>query len=166
MVLGIFEFFVRRLVEAIARELSYIGGGIFREIAGGAIEESKKEIANSVKTASKDLRLKILKGDYRRFASEVTRFARNNNGELTTADLMAEYEMDKVSALKILDSLVEKKVCFSKERGNDFVYIFPAFKIKKKIKACEYCGNNYSDERVNPDCGTCGAPLVENIVFE
>jgi rubrerythrin len=144
--------------NAITSSLVEAGKDAVRDVTHKVMEEA---IEKGVHDAGRAISLEMLKSNPAKLSNEVIKLAQHNNGELTEALLMTEYQMRDYEAHNILSNLVNKGICVFKRYEDREAYIFPAFKAKKQVKICEYCGNTYEiREAPHNNCKTCGAPLV------
>ena len=82
--------------------------------------------------------------------------ARRLGGELTVAQLRAEYGISADEAGKVLEKLVNDGSTRREQRGDRIVYVFTGLMSSLKEKACPYCGTKLpvrSDLRKCPNCG-------------
>ncbi len=82
--------------------------------------------------------------------------ARRLGGELTIAQLRAEYGISADEAGKVLEKLVNDGSTRREQRGDRIVYVFTGLMSSLKEKTCPYCGTKLpvrSDLRKCPNCG-------------
>jgi hypothetical protein len=143
-----------------------LAGDIARRAVDGVMDVGKQELARGVERVSKAMSLERLKQDPGRLAAEITRLAGENRGDLTAGQVMSHFQMDRASATRALDGLAGSGICAAASRDGILIYRFPAFKARKKIKLCQFCGNRYEPEDTpGSDCPSCGAPLDESSVI-
>lgn len=144
-----------------------IGAGIANKAAGKVIDIGGEQLSQGIESAKEVIGQEMLRSDPRRMATEATKLAKKNGGELTFSRLMAEMSISKDLAHQTLDRLLKAKVCIKHERDGESVYIFPAFKKKVKIKYCEYCDATYRNiNEIGDNCPSCGAGLKVRSTYD
>jgi len=144
---------IRKSVKQVANRAidgaMNIGAGIAGQATQRVLDIGESEIREGIGSIKEVVGKEMIKSDPRRMATEVTKLAKANGGELTFSKVMADMSISKDLAQTTLDTLVRAKVCFLKQRGEESAYIFPAFKKKSKIKVCEYCDSIYTTPLLN-----------------
>ena len=82
--------------------------------------------------------------------------AQRLGGEVTVAQLRAEYRISNDLATKTLEQLVNEGSCQREEREDRVVYVVTGLKPAMVEKVCPYCGTKLpvrSDLRKCPNCG-------------
>ncbi|MCE5257962.1 MAG: zinc ribbon domain-containing protein [Chloroflexi bacterium] len=82
--------------------------------------------------------------------------AQRLGGEVTVAQLRAEYRISQDLATKTLEQLVSEGSCQREEREERTVYVVTGLKPAMVEKVCPYCGTKLpvrSDLRKCPNCG-------------
>lgn len=166
----IYGFFNDLLKNAAKQGLNSVkgtGNQLFGELKNQAVESvvdiGKKELERGVENYKKNARLKRIKSSPMMLKAEIVKLAKANNGELTPQHLITALEMEYSETLTAFGLVMTDKACFLQEGTECPVYIFPAFKNKVLIKLCEYCDSRFENEDVDdPDCPSCGAPLVDS----
>jgi rubrerythrin len=85
--------------------------------------------------------------------------ARRLGGELTIAQLRAEYGISEEEAGKVLEKLVHEGTCHREQRENRLVYVFTGLMTAIKEKTCPYCGTKLPMRSGLRKCPNCGAQL-------
>lgn len=82
--------------------------------------------------------------------------AQRLGGEITVAQLRAEYRISQALATQTLEQLVSEGSCQREERDERVVYVVTGLKPALVEKVCPYCGTKLpvrSDLRKCPNCG-------------
>ncbi|MHB9031608.1 MAG: zinc ribbon domain-containing protein [Anaerolineae bacterium] len=82
--------------------------------------------------------------------------AQRLGGEVTVAQLRAEYRISQQLATQVLEQLVAEGSCQRDEREERVVYVVTGLKPSMVEKVCPYCGTKLpvrSDLRKCPNCG-------------
>jgi hypothetical protein len=88
--------------------------------------------------------------------TEAIELAHRLGGEVTVAQLRAEYHISLALATKTLEQLVSEGSCQREQREERVVYVVTGLKPSLVEKACPYCGTKLpvrSDLRKCPNCG-------------
>jgi len=85
--------------------------------------------------------------------------ARRLGGELTIAQLRAEYGISAEEAGKVLERLVHEGTCRREQREDRLVYVFTGLMTSLKEKTCPYCGTKLPVRSGLRKCPNCGAQL-------
>lgn len=85
--------------------------------------------------------------------------ARRLGGELTVAQLRAEYGISAEEAGKVLEKLVNNGTCQREQRKDRVVYVFTGLLTALKEKTCPYCGTNLPVRSGLRKCPNCGGQL-------
>jgi hypothetical protein len=80
-------------------------------------------------------------------------------GELTIAQLRAEYRIPQDLAAKALESLAAEGTCVRENREQRTVYVFHGLKASLVEKVCPYCGTQLPVRSALRKCPNCGAGL-------
>jgi rRNA maturation endonuclease Nob1 len=85
--------------------------------------------------------------------------ARRLGGEVSVAQVQAEFKIETALALATLDSLRQKGLCQLEHRGETTVYLFKGVLPAKSIKRCPYCGSEFAVRSALHKCPNCGGNL-------
>jgi hypothetical protein len=85
--------------------------------------------------------------------------ARRLGGELSIAQVQAEFKVETALALATLDSLRQKGVAQLEHRGGSTVYLFKGVLPAKAVKRCPYCGSEFAVRSALHKCPNCGGNL-------
>ncbi len=88
--------------------------------------------------------------------TEAVQLAQRLGGELTVAQLRAEYRIDQKLAQQVLDELAREGAAKVERREERTVYVFSGLMPSMVEKVCPYCGTELpvrSDLRKCPNCG-------------
>ncbi len=85
--------------------------------------------------------------------------ARRLGGELTVAQLRAEYRIPQDLAQRVLDQLVEEGNAVREERSGRAVFVFRGLQASLARKLCPYCGTELPVREALRKCPNCGAQL-------
>ncbi len=85
--------------------------------------------------------------------------ARRLGGEVTVAQLRAEYSISSELAQNVLDGLVEEGTARRDPRAERVVYVFRGLQPSLARKLCPYCGTQLPVREALQKCPNCGAQL-------
>lgn len=85
--------------------------------------------------------------------------ARRLGGELTIAQLRAEYRISQDLASRVIEGLEAEGVCTREQREERTVYVFKGLLPSLAEKACPYCGTKLPVREALRKCPNCGASL-------
>ncbi len=85
--------------------------------------------------------------------------ARRLGGELTVAQLRAEYRIPQELATNTLEKLCAEGTCTREQRGERTVYVFKGLLPSMVEKVCPYCGTKLPVRTALRKCPNCGAQL-------
>jgi hypothetical protein len=85
--------------------------------------------------------------------------ARRLGGELTVAQLRAEYRIPNELAQKVMDGLVSEGTAVPEQRSDRVVYVFKTLQPSIARKLCPYCGTELPVREAIRKCPNCGAHL-------
>lgn len=142
-----------------------IGHNIANQAAGRLLDVGQKELEKGIDSAKEAYKKSKLESDPRLMATEITKLAKQNRGELAPANVMSALSVNEEVAKKALERMVQWKQCLAEDREEGRVYIFPAFKEKKIVKVCDYCHSRFEKDQAATDCPSCGAKLKEITTF-
>ncbi|MFO7698524.1 MAG: zinc ribbon domain-containing protein [Anaerolineae bacterium] len=80
-------------------------------------------------------------------------------GELTVAQLQAEYAIPQALAQKVMDRLSEAGTAAPQPREDRVVYVFTGLLPAMARKLCPYCGTELPVREALRKCPNCGAQL-------
>jgi hypothetical protein len=85
--------------------------------------------------------------------------ARRLGGELTVAELRAEYRIPQELATKVMEQLAGEGTCVREQREERVVYVFKGLLPSLAKKSCPYCGTELPLREALRKCPNCGAQL-------
>ncbi len=85
--------------------------------------------------------------------------ARRLGGEVTAAQLRAEYRISQELAVSTLEKLVAEGACIRENRENRVVYVVTGLKPAIVEKLCPYCGAKLPVRSALRKCPNCGGEL-------
>jgi hypothetical protein len=85
--------------------------------------------------------------------------ARRLGGEVTVAQVQAEFRIPSAMALGALERLRGHGDCQREQRKDNDVYLFKSVMPAKAIKRCPYCGSEFAVKSAMRECPNCGANL-------
>ncbi|MBC7234261.1 MAG: hypothetical protein H5T69_00350 [Chloroflexi bacterium] len=91
--------------------------------------------------------------------TEAVNLAQRLGGELTVAQLRAEYRISQELAQRILDELVRENAARVERREERTVYVFAGLRPSMVEKVCPYCGTELPVRSNLRKCPNCGAQL-------
>jgi hypothetical protein len=91
--------------------------------------------------------------------TEAVELAQRLGGELTPAQLRAEYRISQPLAVSTLEKLVGEGTAVREQREERVVYVFTGFKAAVVEKNCPYCGTKLPVRSALRKCPNCGAQL-------
>ena len=92
-------------------------------------------------------------------ATGIVDLARRLDGEVTVAQVQAEFSIPSNMALGALERLRGRGDCQREQRADRDVYIFKSVMPAKAIKRCAYCGSEFAVKSAMRECPNCGASL-------
>ena len=92
-------------------------------------------------------------------ATGIVDLARRLEGEVTVAQVQAEFRISSEMALGALERLRGRGDCQREQRKDHDVYLFKSVMPAKAIKRCPYCGSEFAVKSAMRDCPNCGANL-------
>lgn len=92
-------------------------------------------------------------------ATGIVDLARRLGGEVTVAQVQAEFRIPSEMALGALERLRGRGDCQREQRQDHDVYLFKSVMPAKAIKRCPYCGSEFAVKSAMRDCPNCGANL-------
>ena len=92
-------------------------------------------------------------------ATGIVDLARTLGGEVTVAQVQAEFRIPNALALSALEKLRGKGECQREQRTDYDAYIFKGVMPAKAIKRCPYCGSMFAVKSAMRECPNCGAGL-------
>lgn len=92
-------------------------------------------------------------------ATGIVDLARRLGGEVTVAQVQAEFRIPSALALSALEKLRGRGECQREQRADTVVYIFKSVMPAKAIKRCPYCGSEFAVKSALRECPNCGAML-------
>ena len=92
-------------------------------------------------------------------ATGIVDLARRLGGEVTVAQVQAEFRIPDSLAFSMLETLRGRGECLREQRADYDVYIFKSVMPAKAIKRCPYCGSEFAVKSAMRDCPNCGGPL-------
>jgi len=92
-------------------------------------------------------------------ATGIVDLARRLGGEVTVAQVQAEFDISNDLALSVLERIRGQGQCQRERRGDHDVYIFKSVMPAKAIKRCPYCGSEFAVRSAMRECPNCGGPL-------
>lgn len=91
--------------------------------------------------------------------SGAVEMASRMGGELTVAQLQAEYNIPQSLAQKVMDELTSEGTAIPEPREDRVVYIFTGLLPAMARKLCPYCGTELPVREALRKCPNCGAQL-------
>lgn len=85
--------------------------------------------------------------------------ARRLGGELTVAQLRAEYRISEKQAIDTLEALAAEGAAVREQRQNRAVWVFTGLLPSKAERRCPYCGTQLPIRDAISKCPNCGANL-------
>jgi hypothetical protein len=85
--------------------------------------------------------------------------ARRLDGEVTLAQVQAEFGIPQALAYGTLEKMRGQGDCERERRGDYDVYVFKSVLPAKAIKRCPYCGSEFAVRSAMRECPNCGGPL-------
>jgi hypothetical protein len=92
-------------------------------------------------------------------ATGIVDLARRLGGEVTVAQVQAEFKIPSAMALGALERLRGRGDCQREQRKDVDAYLFKGVMPAKAIKRCPYCGSEFAVKSALRDCPNCGANL-------
>lgn len=92
-------------------------------------------------------------------ATGIIDLARRLSGELTLAQVQAEFRIPVTLALNALEESRGRGECQRQRRADHDVYIFKSVMPAKAVKRCPYCGSEFAVRSAVRECPNCGASL-------
>lgn len=92
-------------------------------------------------------------------AAAVIDLARRLGGELSIAQVQAEFKIGNELALETLERLRRQGTCQTEPRAGRTVYLFKGVLPAKAVKRCPYCGSEFAVRSALHQCPNCGGNL-------
>jgi hypothetical protein len=92
-------------------------------------------------------------------ATGIVDLARRLGGEVTVAQVQAEYSISQDLALSVLERMRGQGECQRERHGDHDVYLFKSVMPAKAIKRCPYCGSEFAVRSAMRECPNCGGAL-------
>jgi hypothetical protein len=89
----------------------------------------------------------------------ITDLAAAHNAELSAAQIMSELNVPETVARAALARMETNGLCHQVRREGKTLYVFPGLQESKVVRACPYCGNEYSVREPLHKCPNCGGNL-------
>lgn len=97
--------------------------------------------------------------DPERLATDIVELAKYQGGEVTVAQVQAEFDVPGNLAAQVLERLRSEGKCQVEHREDRTMYVFKSLLPTKAVKRCAYCGAEFSIRDAKRECPNCGAPL-------
>ncbi len=111
-----------------------------------------------VAVAVKRLR-RLAQLDPDQLATDTVELARVLGGEVTVAQVQAEFGAPGSLAAQVLERLRGEGACHVEHREERTVFVFKSVMPSKATKRCPYCGAEFSIRDAKRQCPNCGAML-------
>ena len=85
--------------------------------------------------------------------------ARRLGGEVTVAQVQAEFSISQDLALSVLERMRGQGDCQRERRGDYDAYLFKSVLPAKAVKRCPYCGSEFAVRSAIRECPNCGGAL-------
>lgn len=122
---------------------------------------------SGVSTVAKNVSEDMRKNDPKRLESEVSRLAKSRQGRLSVSDVMADMDIAQPVADRTLQGLARRGVCQQRtEEDGSVVFLFAAFRPRRNVTVCDYCGGTFEDADAAAPCQACGATLTRKSLVE
>lgn len=92
-------------------------------------------------------------------ATGIVDLARRLSGEVTVAQVQAEFHIPNELASSVLEKLRGRGECQREQRADHYAYVFKSVLPAKAIKRCPYCGSEFAVRAAVRECPNCGASL-------
>lgn len=92
-------------------------------------------------------------------ATDIVELAKYQGGEVTVAQVQAEFGIPGKLAAEVLEGLRSKGTCHVEHREERTTFVFKSLLPAKAIKRCSYCGAEFSIRDARRECPNCGAAL-------
>lgn len=122
---------------------------------------------SGVSTVAKNVTDEMRKNDPRRLEAEVSRLAKGRKGRVSVSDVMADMDIAQPVAERTLQGLARRGVCQQRtEEDGAVVFLFTAFRPRRDVTLCDYCGGTFDQADATQPCPSCGATLTRKSVVE
>ena len=85
--------------------------------------------------------------------------ARRLDGEVTVAQVQAEFKVPQRLAVSVLEQLCARGDCQREARSGYEAYVFKGVMPARAIKRCPYCGSEFAVRSAFRECPNCGGQL-------
>jgi hypothetical protein len=92
-------------------------------------------------------------------ATGIVELAKRLDGEVTAAQVQAEFSISTRKAIAALEEAVGRGDCERDRRDLYDVYVFKSVMPPKAIKRCPFCGSEFSIKSAVRECPNCGSSL-------
>lgn len=118
-------------------------------------------------TVARNVGEEMRKNDPRRLEAEASRLAKERQGRVAVSDLMADLDVSYAVAEQTLKNLARRGACqASTAEDGALIFLFSAFRPRRQVTACDYCGGQFEDADAAGPCPSCGATLTRKQVVE
>lgn len=122
---------------------------------------------SGVSTVARNVNDEMRKNDPRRLEAEVSRLAKSRQGRISVSDVMADMDIAQPVADRTLQGLARRGVCQQRtEEDGSVVFLFTAFRPRRDVTLCDYCGGNFDTADATQPCPSCGATLTRKSLVE
>jgi hypothetical protein len=137
--------------------------GLAGQAMSRVVDVGAQQLIQGIKTMSEESKRR----DPGWVTVQINGLAHRNRGEITLANVISELSVTSEMAESVLADLIAKRVCFVREdaQAGVKVFVFPGFKEKREVKACEYCNSVFMPEDVKETCPHCGATLKRTMTL-
>ena len=91
--------------------------------------------------------------------TSIVDLARRLGGEVSVAQVRAEFRISQVLAIEALERLRRQGISQVEPRGERVVYLFKGVIPAKAIRKCPYCGSEFPVRQAMRSCPNCGGNL-------
>lgn len=93
-------------------------------------------------------------------ATDTVELAKRLSGEVTVAQVQAEFDVPGRLAAQVLEKLRGEGACHVEQREERTVFVFKSLMPSRAVKRCPYCGAGFSIRDAKRQCPNCGAMLA------
>ena len=97
--------------------------------------------------------------DPENLGTAIVDLARRVGGDVSVAQVRAEFKIDQQRALEALERLRQQGLAQLEHRGERTVYLFKGVLPAKAIRKCPYCGSEFPVRSAVRQCPNCGGTL-------
>jgi len=131
------------------------------------VKAGERQLVAGVSSLSSSVKEEMRRNDPRRQEADISKLARQHQGRVTVADVMASLDLPQDTASRTLEGLVKRGACRPvQDEASGTVYLFEAFLPRRQVTACDYCSATFQETDPDQPCPNCGATLTRKQIVD